>query len=829
MSDIVLTTLRKGLASVFPPVTTKLLKELVNPDPDLKRIGELIGMDPGLTSTILSLANSPIYGQAHKIADIQRATVVLGNKEILKIALSLSFQKNTKAFMARKGTDPYNNWRMIIWSAIAAEHLALDLAPEKAGMAYICALLKDLSILLLCASSETCVSLFDNGDDIITLRSGQFEQEKSMLGHTHPVLTQILLDEWNLPDFCYDSILKHHELNRIQELDPFSQSVALATRWAEVEFSALERPEPLFQFQSLLASVTGLDRTEVAKAREVCTERFKAMCTTLDLDPAGLSSRLYDYSIQAMQTFYFQCMEIQSMQGGLPAIASAMANHFRWNWGLENWELLLFEPNAAVWKLFRQTGPTGNPNIEVFPQVDRVAWGLSEPGHSAESGGLKLAEFRHESPTASTALEREINLYFRFFGHAFSFYYLQHAAMESKARTLDILPVGVARLDGDGRILQANERFRSFFSRSVDGAAFWPAISSAAKIPPDPHWDTFLTGSKAATFNRLFCPLGAGVAPKTTCMYINAHKVILDGRLEIIALAEDITQLAELENEAVQQREFLNSLLEAMQDIVLTVDKEGTILFISHEQSRELLGRNIFEIARPESVLTVDWGPASLKSGHPLEVKMHLGRNNFKSLEFIVTPLHGGQSSYLIVGRDLTQIRRLEEKIKLQAAYDNLTKLFNRHQFQLAIEREISRNGRTQRPMGIIFFDVDHFKTYNDTHGHQEGDKVLQNIGTILRQNLRKGMDFPCRYGGDEFVILVSEVNPSVLQSMAERIARQFETMFDSAMTLSIGLAMLLAGESAEELLYRADHASYASKARGGNTITWAEEPAAAS
>ena len=166
----------------------------------------------------------------------------------------------------------------------------------------------------------------------------------------------------------------------------------------------------------------------------------------------------------------------------------------------------------------------------------------------------------------------------------------------------------------------------------------------------------------------------------------------------------------------------------------------------------------------------------------------------------------------------------MEQKIKVQAVFDGLTKVFNRHQFRLFLKREISRCKRMGTALGIIFFDLDKFKEYNDQYGHQEGDQALAKFGQILRQNSRKGMDYPCRYGGDEFVLLAGNMNKKSLENLATRIKDNFDQIFKKQLSLSIGLALLQENESPERLLYRADQAAYKAKKAGGDRIVWAEE-----
>jgi diguanylate cyclase (GGDEF)-like protein len=181
------------------------------------------------------------------------------------------------------------------------------------------------------------------------------------------------------------------------------------------------------------------------------------------------------------------------------------------------------------------------------------------------------------------------------------------------------------------------------------------------------------------------------------------------------------------------------------------------------------------------------------------------------------------QATYLVVGRDLTDIRRLEEKLRRQAVRDGLTGLFNHYQFHSLLEREAQRFGRTGRPLGLLFFDLDGFKAINDTHGHQAGDDVLKGVAQILRHTVRRGTDYPCRYGGDEFAVIVTETSEEGMRTLAQRIHEAVNTRFKGAVGLSMGAALLGEDERPADLLRRADQGTYAAKAVGGNRIHWME------
>ena len=289
---------------------------------------------------------------------------------------------------------------------------------------------------------------------------------------------------------------------------------------------------------------------------------------------------------------------------------------------------------------------------------------------------------------------------------------------------------------------------------------------------------------------------------------------------------EDVTLVPSLEMQAIKQRDFLERLMGSMRDLVLTVDGCGKVIYASPNAPKGLLGRDLFVASTPKPPFEGQWGPELLhRPSGAIEVMLQTAANKTMPLELIISPLTrmgNGQSNYLVVGRDLSAIRRLEEKLKRQAMFDGLTQLLNHFQFHVALEREVLRARRTDRPVGLMFLDLDNFKRYNDAKGHQAGDEALRKVAEIMRQNSRRGMDLPCRYGGDEFTIIFTEIAPANLEEIAGRIIETFAHEWAGYLGVSAGLAIIKPGETAERLIGRADKAAYTAKTAGGNRFVWA-------
>ena len=168
---------------------------------------------------------------------------------------------------------------------------------------------------------------------------------------------------------------------------------------------------------------------------------------------------------------------------------------------------------------------------------------------------------------------------------------------------------------------------------------------------------------------------------------------------------------------------------------------------------------------------------------------------------------------------------RLFEKVEQMAILDNLTGLFNRHHFFELGEREFERYKRHKNPFSLIFLDLDHFKEVNDHYGHATGDRVLQNVASVLSSSLRK-MDISGRIGGEEFILLLPETDMQRALLVAERIRRNIaETRthvqdMDISITASLGvITMSDQYPSLQALISAADQSMYQAKVDGRNRV----------
>ncbi|QHN02080.1 GGDEF domain-containing protein [Granulicella sp. WH15] len=168
----------------------------------------------------------------------------------------------------------------------------------------------------------------------------------------------------------------------------------------------------------------------------------------------------------------------------------------------------------------------------------------------------------------------------------------------------------------------------------------------------------------------------------------------------------------------------------------------------------------------------------------------------------------------------------LRARLERQSIRDGLTGLFNRHFMEIALEREIRRVKRQKTTLAVLMLDVDHYKQFNDTFGHEAGDIVLRQVAECFRRAVREE-DVICRYGGEEFIIIMPDVTEQIARLRAESILTsvaetqmQFRGEVLRSVTVSAGIAMYpVAGKRGEELIRMADAALYRAKHNGRNQV----------
>ncbi|MCP4722264.1 MAG: diguanylate cyclase [Desulfobacteraceae bacterium] len=172
-------------------------------------------------------------------------------------------------------------------------------------------------------------------------------------------------------------------------------------------------------------------------------------------------------------------------------------------------------------------------------------------------------------------------------------------------------------------------------------------------------------------------------------------------------------------------------------------------------------------------------------------------------------------------------LKEANEKLKLISMIDGLTQIPNRRKFDESLESEWNRHFREKTPLSVILCDIDFFKYYNDTYGHQTGDECLKKVASTIHDNSYRSSDLTARYGGEEFVVILPNTNFKSAKMVAERIRTSVKNLkiehsssrANKYVTLSLGIATIVPGldNSAQSLIALADKAMYKAKEKGRN------------
>jgi diguanylate cyclase (GGDEF)-like protein/PAS domain S-box-containing protein len=303
-------------------------------------------------------------------------------------------------------------------------------------------------------------------------------------------------------------------------------------------------------------------------------------------------------------------------------------------------------------------------------------------------------------------------------------------------------------------------------------------------------------------------------------------------------LVADISERKAAQKMLLEAESRYRNLVETAHDLVWSTDTEGRWIYLNNAVTsiygftqEQMLGRRFTDFQAPESEERDTQAFEHVMNGRDLlqYETVHLdkeGRRRY--ISFNARPTFNDRGEVILISgtaRDITEQKRFEEELTYQAQHDNLTGLHNRSYFQSELERVISRVARSAAECALLYLDLDQFKYVNDTVGHAAGDRLLKECTAMLAKNIRDG-DLLARFGGDEFTIILYNIDHDHALPVAENIRSMFEhyRFYDSGktfnVTCSIGLTMIDSRtESAEEALSRADLACNISKNQGRNCV----------
>ncbi len=291
------------------------------------------------------------------------------------------------------------------------------------------------------------------------------------------------------------------------------------------------------------------------------------------------------------------------------------------------------------------------------------------------------------------------------------------------------------------------------------------------------------------------------------------------------------------------KEQYLSTITSQLAEGLLVIDRQGSVMTMNKEAehllgwtSDELIGRNLKTVmARfPQDNSGADQECVVMKAIHQ-SVSQRMDNISFMTktgesipVSFSVAPYRCDDSVHgaIITFRDISQRLKMEAELKILATHDPLTGVKNRGEIERVLNLEINRAKRYHRSLALLMMDIDHFKSINDTYGHQNGDVVLRHACNKIVEELRS-CDVTGRYGGEEFMVILPETNLSQAEIIAERLRQRIEETSVAVdehsnirFTVSIGVsACPESADEAEDLVWIADQRLYKAKAGGRNRV----------
>ncbi len=415
---------------------------------------------------------------------------------------------------------------------------------------------------------------------------------------------------------------------------------------------------------------------------------------------------------------------------------------------------------------------------------------------------------------------------------------------ENLRRLMDRNPVAMAVADKSGRFIYFNSRFIETFGYTLEDIPtvddWWP-LAYPDKVYREKILGIWRAAARKAIRNRDQTESKeAREEARVRCKDGSSRDIEfrMASLQDInIVIFNDITERLKAE-ETIRQ---LAAIVEFSDDAILSVTMDGVIISWNNG-ARKLYGYAKREaINHPVSLLIpparVEESPKLLERIRRGEVVDHYEtvrrRKDGTLIDVALTmsPIKsaGKITGASVIARDITEIKKTEELLRRLSTTDALTGLANRRAFDLFLSDEWRRALRERRQISMMMLDVDFFKKYNDTYGHLKGDACLKSVAGVLKNVARRPGDKVARFGGEEFVVLLSSADAQHAVSIAEKIRMDVEALripheksdISDYVTISIGVVSITPQQnmSPSDLINSADEALYRAKEEGRNRV----------
>lgn len=405
------------------------------------------------------------------------------------------------------------------------------------------------------------------------------------------------------------------------------------------------------------------------------------------------------------------------------------------------------------------------------------------------------------------------------------------------------LPLGISVIDSNGNYIFVNSKFVEIFGYTLEDiptdrgwfAEAYPDKEYRKRVIST--WVSDLEELKCGEARLRICNVRCKGGSKKT---IRFRLVKLDNR-ERLVFYEDITKYEERQKMLKEKERKLDSILKFSPDAITVTDLKGIITECNQatldlhgfSSKEEVIGKSAYELIAPKS-----------REKAARNMEKTLGNGYVKNVEYVFVTKEGKEfpaelsasviknslgrpELFVAITKDISARKEKEKELFYLATHDTLTGVYNRDMFRNHLGLAQNRAQRNRSGFCVMMLDLDKFKEVNDTLGHRIGDRLLQLVARRIREALRK-QDSIARMGGDEFLVLLPEVNRRAnVNVVAEKVLKLFEVPFRVKehvleITTSIGIAIYPDhGKDRDSLIQCADIAMYQAKARGRNNYQY--------